>query len=97
LGELEISRVGGEKTSGAGVGGGQADLRVDIEHACGAARRPDNRRAVGFVVLEVVTVGGTLKFVFGAGLDTLSVLFLNFSHSTADLPEQFDQRSNKST
>lgn len=71
MSELEIGRVGGEETSGAAVGGGQADLGVDVEHAGGAAGRPDNRRAVGSVVLEVVAVGGALKFVLGAALMTM--------------------------
>lgn len=70
LGEFKIGRVGGEETSGSVVGGGQADLRVDVEHARGAAGRPDNRRAVGSVVLEVVTVDGTLELVLRAGLKT---------------------------
>jgi hypothetical protein len=68
LGELEISRVGGEQTSSAGVGAGQADLRVDVEHAVCAAGGPDNRGAVSLVVLEVVAVDGAVEFVFGAGL-----------------------------
>ena len=68
MGKLEIGRVGGEETSGAGVGGGQADLRVDVEHAVGAAWRPHDRGAVCFVVLEVVAVGRTIKFVLGGCL-----------------------------
>ena len=69
MSELEIGRVGGEKTSGAAVGALQPDLRVDVEHAGGAAGRPDNRRAVGSVVLEVITVDGPLKHILRAGLE----------------------------
>lgn len=68
MGELEISRIGGQETLGGGVGGGQADLGVDVEHALGAAWRPDDRSAVGLVMLEVVASQGTLEFVGGAGL-----------------------------
>jgi len=40
LAELEVGRVGGEQTSRRRVGAGQAHLRVDVEHAGSAARRP---------------------------------------------------------
>jgi len=72
LGELEISRVGSEETSGAGVGAGQADLRVDVEHAAGTAWRPDNGGAVSLVVLEVVTVDWADERVFSGALISLS-------------------------
>ena len=68
MGKLEIGRVGGEETSGAGVGGGQADLRVDVEHARGATGRPDGGDGVGCVVLEVVTSYRAGKGVLGGGL-----------------------------
>jgi hypothetical protein len=69
--ELEISGIGGEETRSGGVGGGHADLRVDIEHTFGAAGRPDDGSAVGFVVLEVVTAYGTDKVILGGGLFTV--------------------------
>lgn len=53
--ELEVGRVGGEKTGCGGIGCREADLGVDVEKAVSAAGGPDGRRAVGFVVLEVVT------------------------------------------
>jgi hypothetical protein len=71
LGELEISGVGSEQTSGAGAAAGQADLRVDVEHAVCAAGGPDDRCAIGFVVLEVVAADRAVEFVFGAGLQAV--------------------------
>jgi hypothetical protein len=68
LGKLEIGGVGGEQTRSAAVGAGQANLRVDVEHAVCAAGRPDDRGAVGLVVLEVVAVGGAVELVLRAGL-----------------------------
>lgn len=68
MGELEISRVGGEKTGGLAVAGLEADLGVDVEHTGGTAWRPDDGGGVGLVVLEVVTVGGALELVGGGGL-----------------------------
>jgi len=65
LSELEISRVGGEETSASAT---KADLGVDVEHAVGAAWRPDDRSAVGLVVLEVVASEGTLEVVLGGAL-----------------------------
>lgn len=67
LGELEIGGIGGEET-GRGARAGEADLRVDVEHAVGAAGRPDNRCAIGLVVLEVVAVDGTDEVVLGRAL-----------------------------
>lgn len=66
--ELEIGRIGCEKTGCRGVGGREADLRVDVEHARGAARRPDGGDGVGGVVLEVVTCYRAGKGVLGGGL-----------------------------
>jgi hypothetical protein len=68
LGELEISRVGGEQTGSRRAGGGQADLRVDVEHAGRAAGGPDDRGGVGLVVLEVIASNGALELVFSGGL-----------------------------
>jgi hypothetical protein len=66
--ELEIRRVGGEQARGLGVTCCEADLRVDVEHARGAARRPDGGDGVGGVVLEVVTCYRAGKGVLGGGL-----------------------------
>lgn len=68
MGELEISRVGGEQTSGGAVGGTQADLRVDVEHARSATWGPDDRGAVGLIVLEVITSQGANEVVLSARL-----------------------------
>ena len=68
LGEFQISRVGGEQASGGGDCGCEADLRIDVEHASGAAWRPDDRSAIGLVVLEVVAGQGTNKVVLSGGL-----------------------------
>jgi len=76
LGELEIGRVGGEQTRSRGVGGRQANLRVDVERAARAARRPDGGDAVRLIVLQVVAVGGTLEGVLGGALRTTSALFI---------------------
>jgi hypothetical protein len=65
LSELEVRRVRGEQAGGRRVGGRQADLRVDVEHACSTAGGPDDRSGVGFVVLEVVAVDGADEGVFG--------------------------------
>jgi hypothetical protein len=72
LGELEIGRVGGEQTSGAAVGAGKADLRVDVEQAAGAAGRPDDRCAVGLVMLGVVAGLGANEGVLGGSLCCVS-------------------------
>lgn len=70
LGELEVSGVGGEETGSFGSTAGvlEADLGVDVEVTCGTARRPDDRGAVGLVVLEVITSNGANEGVFGGGL-----------------------------
>jgi hypothetical protein len=65
LSELEVRRVRGEQAGGRRVGSRQADLRVDVEHACSTAGGPDDRGGVGFVVLEVVAVDGADEGVFG--------------------------------
>lgn len=66
--ELEVGRIGGQETGGSRVGARQADLRVDVEDTGLAARGPDYRCAVGFVMLEVVLGDGSLKGVGRAGL-----------------------------
>lgn len=67
--ELEVGGVGREQTSSLGVGRGQADLRVDVQHvALAAAGRHDGGRAVGFVVLEVVASDWAVEGVLSGGL-----------------------------
>lgn len=73
LGELEIGGVGREQAGSRGGGRGQADLRVDVEHAGGAAWGPDGRGGVGLVVLEVVACHRAGEGVFGRGLCMLAV------------------------
>lgn len=77
MGEFEIGRVSGEEASGAGVAAGQADLRVDVEHAVGAAWRPYNRGAVRLVVLEVVAVGWPVELVLSRGLFRVSAYLVH--------------------
>lgn len=74
LSELEIGRVGCQQARCRGVGCCQADLRVDVEHAGGAAWRPDDRCAVGLVVLEVVAIHGTHEVVFSGALVAVLVM-----------------------
>lgn len=68
LSELEISRVGGEQASRLRVAGTEADLGVDVEHAISSARRPDDRGAVGLVVLEVIAGKRSDEVVLGGAL-----------------------------
>jgi hypothetical protein len=76
LSELEIGGVGGEQTSGRGIGGGHADLRVDVEHALGSAGGPYDGGAVGLVVLEIVAVYRANEVVLSGGLVAIRSLFV---------------------
>ena len=97
LGELEVRGVGCEQAGSAGVGAGQADLRVDVQHAVCATRSPDDRRAVGFVVLEVVAVGGAVEFVFGASLELVLAMPTGVFIRIRFLPGLSGQRSSRLT
>jgi hypothetical protein len=85
LSEFEIGRVSGEQTSGAGVAAGQADLRVDVEHAVGAAWRPDDRCAVGLVVLEVIAVCRPVELVLSRSLSQVSAYLIHTSMARMNL------------
>lgn len=67
--ELEVGGVGGEQTGSLRVGGGQADLGVDVQQvALAAARRHHNGSAVRLIVLEVITSHRSIEGVLRAGL-----------------------------
>ena len=68
LGELEIGGIGGEDALGGGVGRGQADLGVDVEHALSTTWRPNNRSAVSLVRLAVISNEWAGEFLGGAAL-----------------------------
>ena len=68
LGKLEISGVGGEDALGGGVGRGQADLGVDVEHALGSTWRPNNGSAVSLVRLAVISNERAREFLGGGAL-----------------------------
>lgn len=73
LPELEVGGVGREQTSSLRVCGCQPDLRVNVQQvALAAARRHDDRRAIGFVVFEVVSGHGTNEVVLRASLGLVS-------------------------
>lgn len=63
LSELEISRIRGEQAGRLGIGRRQADLGVDVEHAAGAARRPDGGGGVGGVMLQVIAIHWAIERV----------------------------------
>lgn len=66
--KLKISGIGGEQASSSGDRAGQANLRVDVENAGLATRRPNNRGVVGLIMLEVILGYGAIKGVCRAGL-----------------------------
>lgn len=73
--ELEVGRICGEQTNSLGVGGSQADLRVDVQHvALAAAWRHNDRCAIGFIVLEVVASDWAIESVLRASLQHVNIL-----------------------